>query len=61
MTSPVPAPLLGKPGGSYDPAADDGEGLLACLGHGLAKVVHMEEVVDEEEAEIPLELTVSGD
>jgi len=61
MTSPVPAPLLGRPGGSYDPTADDGEGLLASLGHSLAKVVHMErEGFDEEEAELPLELTVSN-
>ena len=62
MMSPVPAPLLGKPGGSYDPTADEGEGLLACLGHSLAKMVHMEEGEGlEEEAELPLELTVSGD
>ncbi|XP_065890869.1 pescadillo homolog [Dysidea avara] len=58
MMSPVPAPLLGKPGGSYDPTADEGEGLLACLGHSLAKMVHMEEGEGlEEEAELPLELT----
>ena len=61
MTSPVPAPLLGRPGGSYDSTADEGEGLLASLGHSLAKVVHMEgEGLDEEEAELPLELTVSN-
>ena len=37
MESPVPAPLPGKPGSSYDPAADEGEGLLTSLGHSLAK------------------------
>ena len=57
MQSPVPAPLPGKPGSSYDPAADEGEGLLASLGHSLARVV--EGVgLDEEEDELSLELTV---
>jgi len=63
MTSPVPAPLLGKPGDSYDPTDDEGEGLLASLGHGLAKIVHLEEGegLGEEDPEIPLELNVSSD
>ena len=58
MQSPVPAPLPGKPGSSYDPAADEGEGLLASLGHGLARVVQ-EVGLDKEGEELPLELTVS--
>ena len=58
MQSPVPAPLLGKPGSGYDPAADEGEGLLASLGHSLARVVQ-EVGLDEEGEELPLELTVS--
>ena len=55
MQSPVPAPLPGKPGSSYDPAADEGEGLLASLGHSLARVV---EGVGLDEDELLLELTV---
>ena len=58
MQSPVPAPLPGKPGSSYSPAGDEGEGLLASLGHSLARVVQ-EVGLDEEGEELPLELTVS--
>ena len=58
MQSPVPAPLPGKPVGGYDPATDEGEGLLASLGHSLARVVQ-EEGLDDEGEELPLELTVS--
>ena len=58
MESPVPAPLPGKPGSSYSPAADEGEGLLASLGYSLARVVQGVEL-DEEGEELPLELTVS--
>lgn len=57
MQSPVPAPLSGKPVGSYDPATDEGEGLLASLGHSLARVV--QEELDDEGEGLPLELTVS--
>ena len=57
VRSPVPAPLPGKPMSSYDPAADEGEGLLASLGHSLARVVQGM-WLDEEEDELPLELTV---
>ena len=56
MQSPLPAPLPGKPLSSYDPAADEGEGLLASLGHSLARVV---QGVDKEGDELPLELIVS--
>ena len=59
MESPVPAPLPSKPGSSYDPAADEGEGLLASLGHSLARVVQGVGL-DEEADELPLELTVSA-
>ena len=59
MEAPVPAPLPGKPGSSYDPAADEGEGLLASLGHSLARVVQGVGL-DEEADELPLELTVSA-
>ena len=59
MEAPVPAPLPGKPGSSYDPAADEGEGLLASLGHSLARVVQGVGL-DEEVDELPLELTVSA-
>lgn len=58
MQSPVPAPLPGKPGSSYDPSADEGEGLLASLGHSLARVVQGVGL-DEEGDELSLELTVS--
>ena len=58
MQSPVPAPLPGKPLSSYDPAADEGEGLLASLGHSLARVVQRVGL-DKEGDELPLELTVS--
>ena len=59
MESPVPAPLPGKPGSSYDPAADEGEGLLASLGHSLARVMQGAGL-DEEVDELPLELIVSA-
>lgn len=58
MHSPIPALLPGRPVGHYDPAADEGEGLLASLGHSLARVVQ-EEGLAEEGEELPLQLTVS--
>ena len=58
MQSPVPASLPGKPVSSYDPAAEEGEGLLASLGHSLARVVQGVGLVEEGD-ELPLELTVS--
>ena len=58
LQSPVLALLPGKPMSSYDPAADEGEGLLASLGHSLARVVQGVGL-DEEEDELSLELTVS--